>query len=120
MRVRNSVGLAIVASVATALAATAVCTAEVEPSFAWMADSFEGNASLVYGSTETGEDMLSPVLRQRTAAPSSPSMRRSGVRSPASPLTLEIAADTAKVSLKGQTATDEMNGFVYATLTKLP
>jgi len=40
----------------------AAAAAEPEPGFAWMANAFEGNVSLVYGSTETGEDFVFALL----------------------------------------------------------
>ncbi len=37
---------------------------EPEPGFAWMVSQYEGNVSLIYGSTETAEDFFLPLLQQ--------------------------------------------------------
>jgi hypothetical protein len=47
--------LALAACLALAAPVT-VAAAEPQPGFAWMVNYGEGNVTLVYGSTETGED----------------------------------------------------------------
>ena len=60
----RTIRLALAACLAFA-APVAVAAAEPEPGFAWMVNQYEGNASLVYGSTETGEDYSFFVTTRR-------------------------------------------------------
>ena len=113
MPAANSAGLSIAACIA-ALALSAGA-ADAEPGFAWMADSFEGNSSLAYGSTETGEDYVFSLVCGNKDKSSKTTLY---VDIPGTevgqPITIELAAGSAKVSLPGEIATDEMSGFHFA------
>ncbi|MBC8012663.1 MAG: hypothetical protein H7X74_01020, partial [Methyloceanibacter sp.] len=52
----SRIRFALAVSLALAAPLTAAGAAEPEAGFAWMANQFEGNASLAYASTETAED----------------------------------------------------------------
>src|SRR3989337_1772440 len=52
----SPIRLALAAGLALAAPLSGAAATEPEPGYAWMVSEYEGNASLVYGSTETGED----------------------------------------------------------------
>jgi hypothetical protein len=109
---RKGTPSAIGACLASVLTAASAC-AEADPGFAWMADEFEGNASLVYGSTETGEDYVFSLSCRRKEAYTTLYVDIPGTKV-GQPITIEFAAGTAKFSLQGKIATDEMSGFHFA------
>jgi hypothetical protein len=101
--------------IAACLAAGLIAaSAGAEPvrGFAWMADTFEGNISLVYGSTETEEDYLFGLLCRRDGASTTLYVDIPGTRA-GQPLTLELGAGKAKVALQAKIATDAMSGFHF-------
>jgi hypothetical protein len=92
----------------------AAAAAEPEPGFAWMANAFEGNVSLVYGSTETGEDYVFALLcdnrnkeAELTVYEDIPGAKVGQA------ITIEISAGAAKLALKSKTETDQMSGFIF-------
>jgi hypothetical protein len=111
--------LALAACLAFA-APVAVAAAEPEPGFAWMVNQYEGNASLVYGSTETGEDYSFFVScnNQEKEAEITVYQDIEGAKV-GEPLTIELSAGSAEVALMGETATDEMSGFVFGVAKKI-
>ena len=52
-------GFALAACLALTMPLADAAATEPEPGFAWMVSQYEGNVSLVYGSTETAEDSSS-------------------------------------------------------------
>jgi hypothetical protein len=72
-----------------------------------MVNQGESNATLVYGSTEIGLFVRSMLQRREEGA-------KVGQK-----LTIEISVGLAKVALKGETATDEMSGFVFGVAKKI-
>jgi hypothetical protein len=98
--------LALAACLAFA-APVAVAAAGPEPGFAWMVNQYEGNASLVYGSTETGEDYSFFVScnNQEKEAEITVYQDIEGAKVGES-LTIELSAGSAEVALMGETATD--------------
>lgn len=111
--------LALAACLALAAPLTAAA-AEPEPGFAWIANQYEGNASLVYGSTETGEDysfFLSCNNQDREAEMTV--YRDIAGAKVGEKLAIELSAGSAKVVVEGETATDEMSGFVFGVAKKI-
>ena len=98
------------------LFATASAT---EPGFAWMVSQYEGNVSLVYGSTETSEDFFFFLScnNKKKQAEMTVYQDIAGAKV-GQPLTIEIAVGSSKVALKGETATDEMSGYVFGVAKK--
>jgi len=98
----------------------AIQAAGPEPGFAWMVNPYEGNVSLVYGSTETGEDYSFFVScnNQEKEAEMTVYQDIAGAKV-GEPLTIELSAGSAKVGLTGETATDEMSGFVFGVAKKI-
>lgn len=106
---------ALAACLAMAAPLSAGATAEPEPGFAWMANIFEGNASLVFGSTETGEDYVFALLcdnrkkkAELTVYEDIPGAKVGQT------VAIEISVGSAKVALNGKTETDQMSGFIFA------
>ena len=91
-----------------------------EPGFAWMVSPYEGNVSLIYGSTETGEDysFFLSCDNQQNEAEMTVYQDIAGAKV-GEPVTIEISAGSAEVALKGETATDEMSGFVFGVAKKI-
>jgi hypothetical protein len=113
MPVHRSGGLLVVAGLfAAPLPLFAV---DDDPGYAWMGGVEEGNALLTYGSTETGEDYVFNLIcgnrNKNTEATLYVDIPATKV---GQPVTIELAAGAAKVSLKGKIATDEMSGFHFA------
>jgi len=108
-RVGFLLGLCLLAAPLLPAAAT-----ETEPDFAWSAGAFDGNASLVYGSTETAEDLTFVLFCDNGKKNAELTVYEEVKGAELSQkLSIEIGAGSAKVALKGKTATDEMNGFIY-------
>ena len=101
--------LALLAAPLTGVAAT-----EPEPGFAWMVSEYEGNVSLVYGSTETGEDyfFFLSCNNKKKEAEMTVYQDIAGAKV-GQKITIELSAGSAKVALKGETATDEMSGYIF-------
>ena len=95
-------------------APVAVTAAEPEPGFAWMVNHGEGNVTLVYGSTETGEDysFFLSCDNKKKAAEMTVYEDIPGAKV-GHKLDIEISVGSAKVALKGKTSTDEMSGYVF-------
>jgi len=91
-----------------------------EPGFAWMVNQGEGNATLVYGSTEIGEDYSFALCcnNEKKEANTTVYQDIAGEKV-GQKLTIEISVGLAKVALKGETATDEMSGFVFGVAKKI-
>lgn len=109
----RSLRLALAVSLALAVP-MAAAAAEAEPGFAWMVIPYEGNISLVYGSTESGEDysFFLSCNNQHNEAEMTIYQDIAGAKI-GEPLTIALSAGSAEVALKGETATDEMSGFVF-------
>lgn len=88
---------------------------EAYPGFIWMSGAGDGNASLSFASPETGEDYVFSLIcgnkDKSTGATLYVDIEGTKV---GRPITIELAAGAAKVSLKGKIATDEMSGFHFA------
>ena len=98
----------------------AAAAAEPQPGFAWMVNQYEGNASLVYGSTETGEDysFFLSCNNQDKEAEMTVYQEIAGAKV-GEKLAIELSAGSAKVVVKGETASDEMSGFVFGVAKKI-
>jgi hypothetical protein len=90
-------------------------SAETDPGYAWIGGIEAGNALLTYGSTETGEDYVFNLIcgNKGKSTESTLYVDIAGTEV-GQPITIELAAGAAKVSLKGKIATDEMSGFHFA------
>ena len=101
--------------VACLFAAPQPLLAAEDPGYAWMGSVEAGNALLTYGSPETGEDYVFNLICGNKDKSTEATLY---VDIPATkvgqPITIELAAGAAKVSLKGKIATDEMSGFHFA------
>ena len=101
--------------VACLFAAPLPLLAAEDPGYAWMGSVEAGNALLTYGSPETGEDYVFNLICGNKDKSTEATLY---VDIPATkvgqPITIELAAGAAKVSLKGKIATDEMSGFHFA------
>lgn len=115
----SRIRLALAAGVALVAPLSGAAATEPEPGFAWMVSEYEGNASLVYGSTETGEDFLFFLScnNKQEEAEITVYQDIEGAKV-GQPVTIEIGVGSAKVALKGETATDEMSGFVFGVVKK--
>jgi hypothetical protein len=88
---------------------------EDDPGYAWMGGLGDGNALLTYGSTETGEDyVFNLVCRNKDKSTETTLYVDIAGTKVGQPITIELAAGAAKVSLAGKIATDEMSGFHFA------
>ena len=58
-------GFALAACLAFAAPLADAAATEPEPGFAWMVSQYDGNVSLIYGSTETAEDFFLLSLLQQ-------------------------------------------------------
>ena len=98
----------------------AAAAAEPQPGFAWMVNQYEGNASLVYGSTETGEDysFFLSCNNQDKEAEMTVYQEIAGAKV-GEKLAIELSAGSAKVVVKGEMASDEMSGFVFGVAKKI-
>jgi hypothetical protein len=89
--------------------------AEDYPGFTWMSGAASGDALLIFGSPETGEDYLFNLICRNkdksTGATLYVDIAGSKVGQKA---TIELAAGTKKLPLDGKIATDEMSGFHFA------
>lgn len=87
---------------------------EPEPGFAWMVSQYEGNVSLIYGSTETAEDFFFFLScnNKKKEAEITVYQDIAGAKV-GQQVTIEIGVGSAKVALKGETATDEMSGYIF-------
>jgi hypothetical protein len=89
--------------------------------YAWGYSDNEDGPSLVLGSTETTEDYVFLLIcnnadkaAEMTVYVDIPDAKIG------QPVTIELSRDTAKTSVKGRTATDEMSGFIFAEAKKFP
>jgi hypothetical protein len=91
-----------------------------EPGFDWMVNQYEGNVSLVYGSTETGEDYAFALScnNKKKAAEVTVYEDIPGAKV-GQKLIIELSAGSAKVALKGETSTDEMSGFIFGVANEI-
>ncbi|MGZ8415656.1 MAG: hypothetical protein ACXWVQ_01525 [Methyloceanibacter sp.] len=85
---------------------------EPEPGFAWMVSQYEGNVSLIYGSTETAEDFFLSCNNKKKEAEITVYQDIAGAKV-GQQVTIESGVGSAKVALKGETATDEMSGYIF-------
>jgi hypothetical protein len=97
------------------VAALPAVSAETDLGYAWMGGIEAGNALLTYGSTETGEDYVFILIcgNKDKSTERTLYVDIAGTKV-GQPITIELAAGAAKVSLKGKIATDEMSGFHLA------
>ncbi len=112
-------GLALAACLALTMPPTDAAATEPEPGFAWMVSQYEGNVSLVYGSTETAEDFFFFLScnNKKKQAEMTVYQDIAGAKV-GQPVTIEIGVNSSKVALKGETATDEMSGYVFGVAKK--
>ena len=101
---------------AAALVATASVAAEDpghDPGYEWMTGYGDGDASLVYGSPETGEDYVFNVFcrgnDKATGMTVYVDIAGTKVGDP-----VDISSGTAKLAVPGHIVTDEMSGFLFA------
>lgn len=106
---------ALAACMALAAPLGAVAATEDYPGFTWMGGAGDGDALLTFGSPETGEDYVF-ILICRNKDKSTEATLYVDIEGTkvGQPITVELAAGAAKVSLKGKIATDEMSGFHFA------
>jgi hypothetical protein len=95
--------------------------AEAFEGYAWGYSDNKDGPSLVLGSTETTEDFVFLLICSNAAkrAEMTVYVDIEGAKL-GQPVTIELARDGAKASVKGTTATDEMNGFIFAETKKFP
>ena len=103
---------------AAALVATASVAAEDpghDPGYEWMTGHGDGNASLVYGSPETGEDYVFNVFCRGDdkATGMTVYVDIAGTKV-GDPVDITFSSGTAKLAVPGHIATDEMSGFLFA------
>ncbi len=100
--------------------AAPVAAAAPESGFAWMVNHGEGNVTLVYGSTETGEDYSFYLFCNNKTKEAEVSVYEDipGAKV-GQKLDIEISVGSAKVTLKGKTSTDEMSGYVFGVAKKI-
>lgn len=104
-----------------AAAVLAAAGVHAESDYAWMSENFEDNVSLIYGSPESGEDILFFIYCNNRDRHSELTVYEEIEGAEAGqPLMIEIGAGAAKVSIEGRTATDEMNGYIYGMAEKFP
>jgi hypothetical protein len=86
-----------------------------DPGFVWMSGYGDGNASLVYGSAETGEDFLFSLICSNPdkATRMTVYVNMEGTRV-GSPVAIAFQAGKAKLSVDANVSTDEMSGFHFA------
>jgi hypothetical protein len=97
------------------VAAALSAAAETDRGYAWMSGFGDGSALLTYGSTETGEDyVFNLICRNKDKSTETTLYVDIAGTKVGQPMTIELAAGAAKVSLKGKIATDEMSGFHFA------
>jgi hypothetical protein len=82
-----------------------------------MVSEYEGNASLIYGSTETAEDFFFFLScnNKKKEAEITVYQDIEGAKVGQSVI-IEISVGSAKVAHKGDAATDEMSGFVFGVV----
>lgn len=97
------------------VAAAAIAAPQAYPGYQWMSGSGDGNASLVFGSPETAEDWLFALdcrgKEKATKATFYVDIQGTEIGQAVS---IELSAGSAKLSLDGKVATDEMSGFHFA------
>jgi hypothetical protein len=95
--------------------AGAIGAPQAYPGYQWMSGSGDGNASLVFGSPETAEDWLFALdcrgKEKATKATFYVDIQGTEI---GQKVTIELSAGSAKLSLDGKVATDEMSGFHFA------
>jgi hypothetical protein len=88
---------------------------EPEPVYAWMSESGDGSASLVYGSPETAEDLVFILTcRNEDKAAGLTVYVDIPDTEVADPVDIGLAAGEAKLTIGGAIDTDEMSGFHFA------
>jgi hypothetical protein len=94
-------GLALAACLALTMPLTDAAATEPEPGFAWMVSQYEGNVSLIYGSTETAEDFFFFLScnNKKKQAEMTVYQDIAGAKV-GRPVTIEIGVDSSKVALK--------------------
>lgn len=107
-------GFAFAVSLALAAPLAALAAMEPDPGYVWSAHQFEGNASLIYGSPETAEDFTFFLFcdngKKEAELTVYEEIKDAEI---GKPISIEIDVGSAKIALKGETATDEMSGFVF-------
>ena len=88
---------------------------EPEPVYAWMSESGDGNASLVYGSPETAEDLVFILIcgNSDKVTELTVYVDIAGTEI-GEKVDIELAAGDAKLAIGGAISTDEMSGFHFA------
>ncbi len=97
------------------LAAGPPAQAEDDPGYVWMSESGDGNASLVYGSPETAEDLVF-ILTCRNGETVSDLTVYVDIPDTevGDPVEVALVAGEAKLAVPGAISTDEMSGFHFA------
>ena len=113
------VGIGLTVCLALAAGPAAAAEPEPEPGYGWMANSGQITAALVYSSTETAEDYAFALSCNNKRKLSHLTVYEdiAGAKV-GEPLTIEIGVGSAKVEIKGKTATDEMSGYIFGEAKK--
>jgi hypothetical protein len=83
--------------------------------FAWMSGAGGGDASLDYGSPETGEDyVFGLICRNKSKITEMTVYVDIAGTKVGDPLAIELKRGDVNLSLAGKIATDEMSGFLFA------
>lgn len=101
---------------AAALFAAPLAWAAGEDSgYEWMTDHGDGDAWLVYGSPETGEDYIFSLICPGNAKATGMTVYVdiAGTKV-GDPVVIAFSAGSAKLSIRGKIATDAMSGFLFA------
>ncbi len=97
------------------LVAPVAWAADDYPGFEWMNGAGDGNASLDYGSPETGEDyVFSLICRNKSKIAEMTVYVDIAGTKVGDPVAIELKRGDAKLSVPGKIATDEMSGFLFA------
>lgn len=113
-------GFAFAVSLALAAPLAALAAMEPDPGYVWSNHQFEGNASLIYGSSETAEDFTFFLFcdngKKEAELTVYEEIKDAEI---GEPISIEIDVGSAKIALEGETATDEMSGFVFGMAKKI-
>jgi len=113
-------GFAFAVSLALAAPLAALAAMEPDPGYVWSTHQFEGNASLIYGSSETAEDFTFFLFcdngKKEAELTVYEEIKDAEI---GEPISIEIDVGSAKIALEGETATDEMSGFVFGMAKKI-
>jgi hypothetical protein len=102
-------------ALAASLLSTIAASGAGDPGYEWMYGYGDGNASLVYGSPETGEDyVFALICRDKDKATLMTVYVDIAGAKVGQPVAIAFSGAQAKLSVPGTVATDEMSGFLFA------